>query len=135
MTRFQTLLEAAGIQEPIRGARKTRTSTRTIDLSDTAGPYAMWLEPPQLSVDVNTAPANLLVERLGLSPTAAANIVSERRRRRFDGLASLDRIRGCQRAHGAGRGGASLLVEIPIRTSLRSPLPRALISCRTGLSR
>ena len=94
MKRFKTLLEAAGVHEPIRGTRRTRTSTRKIDLSQTAGPYAMWLEPPQLSADLNTAPAQLLAERLGLSRKAAANIVSERRRKRFDGPASLDRIRG-----------------------------------------
>ena len=54
MKRFKTLLEAAGVHEPIRGTRRTRTSTRKIDLSQTAGPYAMWLEPPQLSADLNT---------------------------------------------------------------------------------
>ena len=100
MKRYKTLLEAAGVREPIRGVRKARTSTRRIELSQTAGPYAMWMEPPRLSARINVDPARVLVRRLGITAKAATAIVQERRRKPFDSLQSLERIKGVPNAGG-----------------------------------
>jgi hypothetical protein len=93
MKQYKTLLEAAGVREPIRGVRKARTSTRKIELSQTAGPYAMWTEPPRLSARINVDSAAMLARRLGITAHAAAAIVQERRRKPFDDLQSLERIK------------------------------------------
>jgi hypothetical protein len=98
MKQYKTLLEAAGVRAPLRGIRKARTSTRRIELSQTAGPYALWMEPPVLSTRINDDSARVLAERLGITAKAAAAIVSERRRKPFDGLQSLERIKGIPQA-------------------------------------
>lgn len=94
MKRYKTLLEAAGVREPIKGVGKDRTSTRGIELSQTAGPYALWMDAPRLSAHVNADPAGVLAKRLGIPATAAAAIARERVRKPFDTLQSLERIKG-----------------------------------------
>jgi len=94
MKRYKTLLEAAGVREAIRGVGKARAATRRIELSQTAGPYAMWLEPPRLSARVNVDAAPVLARRLGITAKTAAAIVQERRRHVFPGLQSLARVKG-----------------------------------------
>ena len=94
MKQYKTLLEAAGVRGKIHGSRKDRISTRRIELSDTAGPYFQWLEPPRLSAHINTDPASVLAERLGIPPKAAAAIVQERRRKPFDHPQALERVKG-----------------------------------------
>jgi Metallo-peptidase family M12B Reprolysin-like len=93
MKQYKTLLEAAGIRGPISGVRKARVSTRKIELAQTAGPYAMWMEPPRLSARINADSTAVLAARLDITARVATAIVQERRRKPFDALGSLKRIK------------------------------------------
>jgi hypothetical protein len=103
MKRYKTLLEAAGVREPIVGTRKARTSTRKIELWQTAGPYAKWMEPPRLSARLNTDSAAVLAKRLGITGQAAAALVQARRRTPFESVRSLERTKALRGMWGKKR--------------------------------
>jgi hypothetical protein len=91
---FETVLEAAGIEEHIDQEGKSSFETHRISLKETAGPYLDWLEPPHLSVRVNYDTPEVLMQRMRVSRQVAENIIEMRKERPFQQYEDLLAVKG-----------------------------------------